>query len=214
MWCCSAVSKNTPEMAAKRPSTNAAKPITSADWWSARNAMTGTMKSAPIGAAMSGRSRLMRRLIALPKMRPHAFAVMMSPHAAGPPSDRSAIRGPRTKKLPMPIALVIAYCAEMSQTQRRVRNSSQPSINSRANAFRAARTFGSTTRTARRRIALTKKLAASIAIASPGPNAATSTPPTAAPPIRAPFRERPSSALASLHAVPGRSAARSRSLQA
>ena len=75
------------------------------------------------------------------------------------------------------------YCRVVSSSQGRVRNAAQPSARSRSGEAVAGRAGG--IRSSARDSTLAPKLAASIAITGPGPNAATRIPASAGPPILA-----------------------------
>ncbi len=119
----------------------------------------------------------------------------MKPQSRAPPSRVCAITGPSTVNAPAWTALTNANWSTITQSQVRVRNSRQPVPSSARKLDPSILRFAGS-RIAPMKSAPRPKVAASIAIAVPGPKPATSSPPSAAPPIDEALRTSRSRAFA------------------
>ena len=132
-----------------------------------------------VKVATSGRSGLQRSAIAPPASPPKPKALISRPHAGAPPRSRSTTSGPSTKKAAK-ARLPKAKAASDPTSQRRLTTSRHPSARSPMNEpCSAAGKAGMARRS--RKMALTAKLAASMAKIQPAPITATTMPATIGP---------------------------------
>jgi hypothetical protein len=139
-----------------------------------------------------------------PAMSPMASAAVIAPQAAAPPRCALATTGPRIWNAPYHAMRTTPNCSEIVHSQVCERNSDQPSRRSRSRlvswvlAFPVARMLNSIGTEISEPTPQT-------ASAQPGPNAATHSPATTAPPICAAFVARRLIALACCSRSPGTS---------
>jgi hypothetical protein len=132
--------------------------------------------------------------MAPPISPPTAPPARITPQAVAPPSSREATTGPSTWNAASD-AFESANVAMEARTQRREATSRHPSARSARNGRRSAAARGGI-RIARRKPALTRKLAPSTANAQPAPAVATSSPATSGPKMCAALCEMLTSAFA------------------
>ena len=106
----------------------------------------------------------------------------MMPQAAGPPRSVLATTGPSTWNAPYQAIMMTPNCATIAHSQVCERNSDQPSRRSRNMPEWCARSMA-TARICSSRGTVPTMPRPQTASAQPGPNAATQTPATTAPPI-------------------------------
>ncbi len=150
----------------------------------AASAAAGSPKSRmPKVPASSSRRGCQRTISSPPATSPAPIAAFTRPHGRGPPRRRSATIGPSTDSAAIRQAFTTPYCTTTAHSQRREVNSRQPT---RRSASIPGPPCGATGAGARRRsriAAAAASPAASSASTQPGPTAATSAPPSAAPTI-------------------------------
>src|SRR5579859_4717040 len=149
---------------------------------------SGLMATAPPMSTTNrvGLRGVNRSEISPPAIRPNESAAVMAPQAAGPPRCSLATTGPSTWNAPYQAIITTQNWQTITQSQVCERNSAQPSRSSRNNPDEAAPAVSAPTARARmdNSIGTVAAMPAPHSTsAQPGPAAATSRPPAAAPDI-------------------------------
>ncbi|GAB2728250.1 hypothetical protein GCM10010442_57330 [Kitasatospora kifunensis] len=169
------------------PEANIAPPSTVNGAPAARVAAGSAKSSTPAVPASSSRRGCQRTISRPPATSPAPIAALTSPHGRGPPSRWSATIGPSTDSAAIRQAFTTPYCTTTAHSQRREVNSRQPSRRSASIPDPASRSaccpVGVGARRKTRSVPAAASVVASSASTQPGPTAATSAPPSAAPPI-------------------------------
>src|ERR1700722_18230953 len=167
------------EMMSSKPNHALAAVISATECESPSASRGSARPAASRSAVTSGRRGLYRSTTMPATIAPTPHDPEMAPQAEAPPSERTAMTGPSTKKAGS-AKLPQACASRLIQYQGRIASSCQPSARSAMNDPGAGSVRGGTRRTARQ-ARLTKKEAASAAKSQPVPKTAMSTPPAAGP---------------------------------
>ncbi|GAA1990154.1 hypothetical protein GCM10009738_82930 [Kitasatospora viridis] len=165
------------------PEANIAAPTSGSPAPAASAADGRPNASTPKVPASSSRRGCQRTISSPPATSPAPIAALASPHGRGPPSRRSATSGPSTDSAAIRQAFTTPYCTTTTHSQRRERNSCQPSRSSASIPGPGSRGAGAAARRKIRSPPAAASPVASSASTQPGPTAATSAPPSAAPTI-------------------------------
>src|SRR5579863_5939617 len=184
------------------PIPNAIRQITASGSNIASDSSDSATTAPPNTTNKIGRLGVHRSDTTPPTIRPTPSAAVIRPQAWAPPRCARATAGPSTWKPPYQAASTTVNWSMVTHSHLCDQNSDQPSRSSRTMLGAAATSEESETWTGPSRIAIISGTAVSVprpqtASAHPGPNSATHSPASAAPPIMATFIASRLSALAS-----------------